>query len=714
MAKKIIRSVFLFVILFSVFFLSITHVNAQSCLNTNITLTNSLHLVCTSQWIKIVNPVSLYNATLISKGIIINNTFELKGNSLLNASSIINLGNFTLNSNLSNGYNFVNKGKIFLEHPIFINFTSFLNNGSIYNENYLGNGGNSKGYDYGMGGSFLNSYAGSGGGSIQNNSANDGGSTLAKPGIGYVLCYKNGCDSNSGAILYPPNVSGNKVTASPLNYTFNLSLLNSAGGADFNGNYSGFVNGTSGVFPLIIISKEFANHGLITDEGQPINYSDIPNGKQALENGIVGAGGGGIVEVISKEIIANGTINVSGGRIYISKALNASLDSIYPDVYNLSVLGDGGAGNVFEFKASNSLLLRSLPNYNVTFGNISNSTSTLNNVENDPSYSIKVTLANDYSCSTNGIHVKLISNNSIDNFPLNQSFSLNTASNRAQLQLYGTNPLINYYATKNISLSNKTFYFTAKDNLTVNLGVSSLGFGINITSYSIQLKKLNVSHELMVQLPIGRYNLTVYNKTNSYNYSFYVSPNCLGYENLSFFPKKSYYTYDGLNISNTPFLVNRTQIVKTVSENVYYAPQSCQEQNISQLIALDKQIMTAINSLNNSIGKASQKPNYSLFFNEINKTDPFLYKMNSYTQPNISLNETGFDMYSYSSGGNLTKDKFILSGNQGIINLSYGNESISMYISKQHNANPFAAFESGVIKVIEYVPSTFMGFLGGL
>ncbi len=300
MTKKILTWVLLFVLIGIILPFLVNNSKAQTCYNNNITLTNSSKFVCTSEWVNVINPVDLYNVTLIAKGIIINNTFELKGNSSVNISDIINNANFTLDSDLSNGEVFINSGTVFMEKPVFLNFSYFFNKGEIYDQNYIGNGGNSLGYSKGEGGSFPHSYAGSGGASIQNNSANDGGRTLAEPGQAYVLCHLNGCGDTSGVSKESLAVEGNHVNSTLSNYTFNLSLLNSAGGADFNAVGNNLVNGGSGVFPLIIISERFENHGLISDKGQSINYSAIPYGKEALQAGIVGAGGGGVVEVISK------------------------------------------------------------------------------------------------------------------------------------------------------------------------------------------------------------------------------------------------------------------------------------------------------------------------------------------------------------------------------------------------------------------------------
>ena len=720
MAKKnMLVEIFPVVIVF-ILLLSLGTVNAQQCSNTNMTLTNYTNSVCTSQWIKVITPVTLNDIALESKGIIINNTFKLEGTSSLNASELINLGSFTMDGKLLAGTELLNNGSIFLEKPIFINFTSFVNNGIIRDENFLNNGGTSKGYGAGLGGSFQFSYGGSGGASIQNDSANNGGDTLAQGGTADILCdeiYGNFCTYKA------ENTSGGHVTNAPGNFTFNLSLLDSAGGADFNAPENVITYGGSGVFPLIIISKFFDNAGKIYNQGQSINYSLIPNASAALNltnGGVVGAGGGGIIETISQYFEANGTMDTAGGRVYISRALNASLGGHYPFIYNLSDLGNGGNGNAFLFHATNALLAESLPNpVNPSPQIYVNQTNTTKIQD----YPVEAVLANPYGCGVEGIYLNATDSNNSTTYPWpsgSQDLSLSAPIGNLSLKLYGPNPTLNYYKiSKNISVDNTSnvVTFSYKTILPLKFSFesrSTMDFDIGSKNGTV-FNGSGSAGSYSLQLPSGEYSLRLYNGTAAYNYSFYNLPNCMGYENLSFFPGKQYYTYDGLNISAFNVVVNETKVVQGQQDTVYYSPSSCQGQNISGLIYLDKEIMASLDAINRSINQTSPKPNYSSFLSEIGSTASMLYRMNaSSAQPNISLSADGLNVYSYSSGKGFVKDSLILAGNRGTVNISYGNNSVSLFISRQSSVNPFMAFESGIIKAMEYMPSTFMAFLGGL
>ena len=708
------------VVIAFILLLSMGTANAQQCSNTNITLTNYTNSVCTSQWIKVITPVTLNNTVLESKGIIINNTFKLEGTSSLNASEVINFGSLTMEGTLLAGTELLNNGSIFLEKPIFINFTSFVNNGIIRDENFLNNGGTSKGYGAGLGGSFQFSYGGSGGASIQNDSANNGGNTLVQGGTADILCdeiYGNFCTHRT------ENTSGEHVTGAPSNFTFNLSLLDSAGGADFNAPENVITYGGSGVFPLVIISKFFDNAGKIYNQGQSINYSLIPNASAALnltDGGVVGAGGGGIIEAISQYFEANGTMDTAGGKVFISRALNESLNGHYPFVYNLSDLGNGGNGNAFLFHATNALLAESLPNpVNPSPQVYVNQTNTTKIQD----YLVETTLANPYSCGVGGIYLNATSGNNSTIYPWpsgSQDLSFGAPMGNLSLKLYGPNPVLNYYETsKGIAVGNTSnvVTFAYRTGLPLKLTLESG----SMMSFDIDSKNGTVFNgsgstgSYLIQLPSGEYSLRLYNGTAAYNYSFYNLPNCMGYENLSFFPGKQYYTYDGLNISASNVVINETKVVQSQQDMVYYSPSNCQGQNISGLVSLDEEIMASLSAINRSINQTSQKQDYSSFLSEVDSTASMLYRMNaSSAQPSMSLSAEGLNVYSYSSSKGFVKDSLILAGNSGTVNISYGNKSVSLFISRQPSANPFMAFESGIIKVMEYMPSTFMAFLGGL
>ncbi|MEM0143929.1 MAG: hypothetical protein QXL94_08355, partial [Candidatus Parvarchaeum sp.] len=394
----LINSVIILTVIF-VSFLGFGNSNGFSCYDHNITLVNASSFICTYQWVNINEPISIKNENIFAKGIFINNTFSITGNSTLNASIIINKGNTTINATLLSGISFENYGSLVLERPIFINFSYFLNQGQIINKNYLDNGGYSNGYmfydgkSYGVGGeSYPFSYAGSGGGSVSYSAAN-GGNTLVKGGSGEMIG-----EENYPVIYY--DTKGNHVYSSPYNYSFNLSLLSSAGGAAYNGVNNSLYNlrGGSGVAPLIIISKLFNNTGIIYNQGQSINYSSIKNASKFLDSGIVGAGGGGVAMVISASFVNNGTFNLSGGKIYLNESI------ALPYYYNKSDLGEGGYGNVFFFKANPKLLSVSIHNWgmpqNISINKLNTSKLNISNIsyESARNYSISVNVQSIQGC----------------------------------------------------------------------------------------------------------------------------------------------------------------------------------------------------------------------------------------------------------------------------------------------------------------------------
>ena len=166
MVNKNMDMIIDFVILFSIvsiLLLNFGNSYAFPCYNQNITLTNSSSFVCTDQWVIVENPVSLVSKNISAKGLFINNTFSITGNSTLNISKIVNEKTATINATVLSGDALDNYGTLILGKPVFLNFSYFLNSGSIVNENYLNNGGHADSYDNCTGGSFLYSFAGSGG-----------------------------------------------------------------------------------------------------------------------------------------------------------------------------------------------------------------------------------------------------------------------------------------------------------------------------------------------------------------------------------------------------------------------------------------------------------------------------------------------------------------------------------------------------------------------
>lgn len=721
----IISFTVLFLVVF-ILFLNFGNSHGLSCYDQNITLTNSSNPICTYQWVTVNSPVSLVNESIIAKGLLINNTLSITGNSTLNISTIINKGNATINATLLSGNALENYGTLMLEKPVFINFSYFLNNGTIINKNYLNNGGYTNAYmsyngnNYGCGGkSYPLSYAGSGGGSLATYSACNGGNTLAEKGSGQVTSYVN-------KVVYPiSNSSGNHVYSTLSNYSFNLSMLNSAGGASYNGvnSSSFFMRGGSGVLPLVIISKAFNNTGRIYDQGQSINYSTIKNASKFIAFGIVGAGGGGLIEVISGTFINKGTFNVSGGKIYLNSSLPLPLD------YTPANLGYGGNGNVFLFKANSKLLLDSIhtyqwgqiqQNYNLNYSD--------NSSKKTQNYSIIVKVQSPSDCSLTGIYVNLKGNYNNNSFlesqPLNNpTFSINKSVKNLYLYLSGSNPLIHYYSNLTVFFSNVSNTSIESLNLTkyplINLSFKSnqnLSFNLLKENNSV-FSGTTLSKPIFLKLEQGNYRLSFENGSNSYTYNFYAAPNCVGYENITIFPGKPYYFYDSLNISTVPFTIYKTD---TITKNItdYNNINSCNF-NISALINLDKEILSSIYSMNNSISAVSNnKVNYtSILSKEINYTN---YMLDAYSNKGsqnpqkIYLNQTGLNLLSYYNNGNFTKEVFQINNN-GTINLSYGiNKSMEIVLTKQAQQNFFASTEKDIIKAFSYVPSLFLGFLGGL
>ena len=719
-----------FLVLFTVILVLIANLgksNAFSCSNQNVTLTNSSGFVCTDQWVNVVSPVALINRNIIAKGISIDNTFSITGNSTLNTSAIINRGNATIDAVLLGGETFENYGTLTLIGPVFINFSYFLNKGIIINKNYLNNGGYANAYfsyegnSYGCGGeSYPVSYAGSGGGSLATYSQCNGGNTLAEGGSGQVTSYTN-------HVLYPIyNSSGSHVYSSPSNYSFDLSVLNSAGGASYNdvNSTSFFMRGGSGVSPLIIISKFFNNTGRIYNQGQSINYSTIKNASKLLAFGIVGAGGGGVIEVISGRFVNNGTFNVSGGRIYLNGSVGL------PAPYTAVNLGYGGNGNVFFFKANSKLL--SGPIYNYTSNQKQQNNYDINISGNYSkeiqNYSVIAKVQPLPGCSLNGIYVNLegdYNNNSfLEAEPINDPvFSVNRSINNPYLYLSGNNPLLHYYSNTSVVLSNASNTSTENLNLTrfLPVGISFEG-GQNL---SFNLLKGNntifsgatLSKHYLYKLGQGNYYLSFETGQENYTYSLHVAPNCLGYENITILPGKPYYIYNSLNISSMPFTLYKTNTV--VNDITDYKDVNSCGFNVSELMGLDKLILNSISSMNNSISAASyDKVNYTnILSREINYTN---YMLNTYNTKlpkklqKVYLNQTGLNLLSYYNNGNFTKEVFQVNNN-GTINLSYGtNKSIEIVLTKRTQPNIFVSTENGIIKAFSYVPSLFLGFLGGL
>ena len=719
MVNKNINAIIILVVLILVIFillLGFGNSHGFLCSNQNITLANSSGFVCTYQWVKINGPVSLVNKTILARGLFINNTFSITGNSTLNASTIINKGNATIDATLLSGAAFENYGTLILRKPVFLNFSYFLNYGSIVDENYLNNGGYTNGYDTCIGGSFPYSFAGSGGGSLANFSSCEGGNTLAEGGTGQVTSYKN-------HILYPIyNSSGNHVYSALSNYSFNLSLLNSAGGASYNAvnNTSLFMRGGSGVLPLIIISRSFNNIGTIYNQGQSINYSAIKNASKFLAFGIVGAGGGGVIEVISSKFINDGIFNVSGGRIYLN-------NQFLPFPYNTSNLGYGGSGNVFFFKANNNLLLNSIHNLTLPLQVYSVNTSS-NPSNKSYAHFVVAKVETLSSCSLNNIYIDLKGYNGKDRFteshPINDSvFLVNSSSSNLSLSLSGNNPMINYYGSVNISINKTSNKTISQLNLSNYLPVNIIFMGGKNLNFSL-LKGKNIVfsgrilHRLYsFKLKSGNYSLYLENNSENYNYSLYVAPNCLGYENITIPLSKSYYIYNSLKI---PFLpVIEYKVNKTTKEiNNYKYINSCNF-NISDLIGMDRLILSNLSYLKSNLSMLSEnRLDYeNLLGREINYTD---YMLNTYNtrssqkSQNIYLNQTGLNLLSYYNNGNFTKEVFQINNN-GTINLSYGvNKTIEIVLTKRTQQTFLASMENDIVKVFSYVPSLFLGFLGGL
>ena len=722
MAKKNIFALIGILVLLLVilaFSVNIGTSNAFSCSNQNITLTNSSSFVCTDQWVNVLNPTSIVNGSIIAKGIFISNTFSITGNSTLNVSKIINNGKAVINSTLLSGSLFENYGTVTLQRPVFLNFTYFFNKGSVINENYLDNGGHANSYlsydneNYGCGGeSFSDSFAGSGGASISY-SACDGGSTLVSGGAEDSI-------GDEGYPTYYWNTSGKHVYSAPSNYSFNLSLLSSAGGASYNGASSDYlIRGGSGVLPLIIITKYFDNKGKISNEGQSINYSKIKNASLYLSQGIIGSGGGGTLQIISKYFIDNGSLNVSGGRVYFNTSIQL------PYHYTPSDFGYGGEGNVFFFRAGSGLLSNSIKNYNwnssqESFG-VSDSNSSSGNAV---AYNVNIAFPAIAGCNYNGVYLKVngvFNNASFSRVqPVNDTaFALNSSVKNISFSMSGSNLISQYYNTAFVSNSGISNGTTVKLGLKNSLPVViSFGNGKNL-SFSLKengslLSSGTASANYTFDLPQGNYSLSISNSSENNTYNIMVQRNCLGYQNIAIPAGKGYYTYDSLKIPVNPLLVYKTN--QTEVQVVKYRNIDSCGFNASQLLDLDNLILHSISEMNNTVS-AYGKANYTgIVEKEVNYTNYMLsaYSSKAKTAGNISLNQSGLNLLDYSSSGNLTKEVFQLSGN-GTINLSYGNgRKIQILVSRQNTQNILVSAGDDVMRAFAYVPSLFMGFLGGL
>jgi len=431
-----------------------------------------------------------------------------------------------------------------------------------------------------------------------------------------------------------------------------------------------------------------------------------------------------LIEVIAGAFVSNGTFNVSGGQIYLNSSLKLPTD------YTVSNLGYGGNGNVFLFKANNKLLLNSLPtyNWNQTWQNNYNLNYSENSSKKIQNYSIVVKVQSPLSCSLNGIYVNLkgtYNNNSFLESQLlnNPIFSINTSIKNLYISLSGNNPLIHYYSRLPVVLSNISNISIERLNLTKYLPVSisfnssqNLSFNLLNGNNSI-FSGTTLSKPILLELKKGNYHLSFGNNSENYTYDIGVAPNCLGYENITIIPGKPYYFYNSLNISSEPFKIYKTD---TITKNItdYKDVNSCNF-NVSGLVSLDKEILDNLYSMNNSISAVSKnKFNYTnMLSREINYTD---YVLNAYsrkgsqTPQKIYLNQTGLNLLSYYNNGNFTKEVFQINNN-GTINLSYGiNKSVEIVLTKKVQQNFFVSTENDIIKAFSYIPSLFLGFLGGL
>ncbi|MEM0143699.1 MAG: hypothetical protein QXL94_07090, partial [Candidatus Parvarchaeum sp.] len=331
-------------------------------------------------------------------------------------------------------------------------------------------------------------------------------------------------------------------------------------------------------------------------------------------------------------------------------------------------------------------------------------------------------------CSLKGVYVNLkgyYNNNSFLELRSinNPVFLVNNSVKNLSLYLSGNNPLIYYYNALNLNLTNTSNASVEELNLTKYFHIN-LGFiGNQRLNFSLLEGKSTIfsgPEPLKLQsfnLIQGKYSLLFNNGSDNYTYNLYVGPNCLGYENITILPGRSYYIYDSLNISSIPFTVYKTnQLINTV--NNYQVENSCNS-NISVLINLDKSILSGLFSINNSIYMASNsKINYtSILDREINYTN---YVLNTYDtkliqKPNtLSFNQSGLTVLSYYNKGNFTKEVLKLDNN-GTINLSYGtNSRMQIIVTTGNTPNIFVTTEKDIMKAFSYVPSLFLGFLGGL
>ena len=625
------------------------------CTSSNITISGNVQTlsssICTTSWVIINSSLITNNYNITAgKGLLINkggsliqgfvnqfghviaavsNNGTVDIGNFLASPKIINFGGLTLYGNLGSGLEFLNYGNVTLGAVNFLNFTAVYNapEGIINHSNYLNNGGSLNGYNLCIGGSYYNSYAGSGGGGASSSGCN-GGSTLAAGGLA-------GMNSNA--------TSGSSPTQNLTNFTFNFSLLNSAGGGATNDAINPMIGG-SGVRPLIIITYTFTNEGTIVNEGQSLDYS---LGGQYTS----GAGGGGIVQILFDKGYKNtGVINVSGGRVSDSDKF-------------AYFGGNGGNGKVLVFKVGTGVL----------------NTSNVYPLFNDSNiFTASVQLVNNVNgCLRNpiytGLHITQYVPTVYGNITLqNQNFPP-SAVGLVSFPLYNSsNSLLSYYFY-NTGEYNVTAAFPARGTLTLKKFLSyfepglattayldvpvipvdqfSVGFNTSLRNFSIQLvisdnsslyyNVTSQQEKFVFDLPTGAYKLVV-TKLGLPKSTYLLSNNFnCGYENnFTIFPNHYFYLLNGLNMTDqfiynnigpTPTVYNETTKILYNSSPITY-----------NLTLNDSQILNQLseykNLINNSMHVFENK--YAAIFKSLNSSLDRISNLtySEFNKSNVSTN----------------------------------------------------------------------------
>ncbi len=547
--------------------------------------------------------------------------------------------------------------------------------------------------------------------------------------------------------------AGSAVPASPDNYTFNYSLLDSAGGGSTNGN-SNYESGGSGVRPLTIIAYSFTNVGIISNQGQSISVGSQDSS---------GGGGGGIIQVLYEGSYTNeGTFNVSGGAV----------SDTSPGAY---VGGNGGKGKALVFEVGPGIMNKSnvYPLFTAS-AELPFMLEVKNNADSCSSYLPNISLHVTQTASTSFGNVTLIN----QNFPMSALGTIyfylyNTSDSTVSFYFYNSGQ---YNVNSPLPLSTSFSFSNAESDLetvatpTVNLSTPKNPINqININFNEVQP---TFNFELM-NSPNATSNYTVYNTNDSFSlflevgvymltfqkqgyppseYTFTNIFDCGRQNNLTIYPGKYFYVFDGINTSD-PFIYSSLTQESSVTYNntkfIIYNNTSLSDYNYtindstilnsfenytkyysSQLNELYSNYNTILSYLrstaqqigNNSISFAENNSIllsriYSLL-NTTKKLQPFSQHIETVNftdlYPNsgelTSINRVGNTTYYNVKASNKTNQSFKVSfGTQEVqISITYHN-TLNITNQTAKKSSPLSWLTSGVISISSSIYNFFSG-----